>query len=400
VVALPVKRRLQSRLAAIVHSNATKRFGVLPGINVLAADNFVPLAGSRVGLVTNQAGRELAGRRSIDVLVSASSVQLVAIFSPEHGLDADREGDIESGRDAQTGLPVYSLYGAVRRPLNTMLAGVDGLVIDLQDVGARFYTYVTTMAYVMEEAARRRLKVVVLDRPNPIGPAGVRGPVLERDLCSFTGYFPMPVQHGMTLGELAIMFNAENHIGADLTVIPMRHYHRNLWYDETGLNWVNPSPNLKSLDATILYPGVALIEYANMSVGRGTPTPFELVGAPWIDHLIFASYLQGRQIGGVRFSPAEFTPVDDRYAGKPCHGVRILLADRAALNAPRLGIELAAALHRLYPDQVTIRDALHLIGSRDILVAIEAGEDPRAIESRWLPALQAFEAVRIKYLLY
>jgi uncharacterized protein YbbC (DUF1343 family) len=387
-------------LAAIVHSNAT-RFGVLPGIDVLAADNFVPVAGSRVGLVTNQAGRDIAGRRSIDVLLSASSVQLVAIFSPEHGLDGERDGDIESGRDAQTGLPVYSLYGAVRRPLDTMLAGLDGLVIDLQDVGARFYTYATTMAYVMEEAARRRLNVVVLDRPNPIGPAGVRGPVLERDLCSFTGYFPMPVLHGMTLGELAIMFNAENHIGANLKVIPMRHYHRNLWFDQTGLKWFNPSPNLKSLYTTILYPGVALIEHANMSVGRGTAAPFELVGAPWVvDRLNLASYLQGRQIGGVRFSPAEFTPVDDRYAGKPCHGVRILLADRTALNAPRLGIELIAALHRLYPDQFTVRDTLRLIGSRDILAAIEAGQDPSAIESRWLPALQAFETVRIKYLLY
>jgi uncharacterized protein YbbC (DUF1343 family) len=281
-----------------------------------------------------------------------------------------------------------------------MLAGVEGLVIDLQDVGARFYTYATTTAYVMEEAARRRLKVVVLDRPNPIGPAGVRGPMLERDLCSFVGYFPMPVQHGMTLGELAFMFNAENRIGADLTVIPMRHYHRNLWYDETSLKWINPSPNLKSLDATILYPGVALIEYANMSVGRGTPAPFELVGAPWIDGLDLADYLQGRKIGGVRFSPTEFTPIDDRYAGKPCDGVRILLADRAALNAPRLGIELLAALYRLYPDQFTVRDTLRLIGSRDILVRIESGEDPSAIESGWLPSLQAFEGTRVNYLLY
>jgi uncharacterized protein YbbC (DUF1343 family) len=373
---------------------------VLPGIDVLTAGGFADLAGLRVGLITNQSGRNGAGRRTIDVLRNGPGVRLVEILSPEHGINGDREGKIESGHDAQTGLPIYSLYGDSRRPTARMLSHVDALVIDLQDVGARFYTYITTMAYVMEEAGPRGIKVVVLDRPNPIGPAGVRGPVLDPDLHSFTGYFPMPIQHGMTIGELANMFNAENRINAKLTVVSMRFYRRNLWYDETGLTWVNPSPNLRSVEETILYPGVALIEGTNVSVGRGTPSPFELVGAPWIDSRALASHLEDRKISGVRFEPLNFTPNEDRYAQESCHGVRITLVDRAALDAPRLGVELAAALRRLYSDRFMIRAMLGSLGSRKALAAIEAGEDAFAIMADWQPALRDFETIRTKYLLY
>jgi uncharacterized protein YbbC (DUF1343 family) len=390
----------QQTPAAVMQPAATDGAKVLAGIDVLAADNFAVLAGLRIGLLTNQAGRASTGRRTIDVLASAPGVRLTALFSPEHGLSGEREGEIESGRDAQTGLPVHSLYGATRRPLGPMLAGLDALVVDLQDVGVRFYTYATTMAYVMEEAARRRLKVFVLDRPNPIGAARVRGPLLDAGSRSLTGYFRMPLQHAMTLGELALMFNGENRIGADLAVIAMRGYQRKSWYEETGVAWVAPSPNLQSLQSTILYPGVGLIEDTNVSVGRGTPTPFELVGAPWISGQALAGYLQRRKIAGVAFAKVDFMPAASRYAGLRCRGVRIVLTDKTALDAARLGIEIAAALFRLHPDRFALRDMFRLLGSREVLAAIEAGEDPAAIAARWQPPLRAFEAVRAKYLIY
>jgi uncharacterized protein YbbC (DUF1343 family) len=256
------------------------------------------------------------------------------------------------------------------------------------------------LAYLMEEAAKRRIKVIVLDRPNPIAAAGVRGAMLDPDLKSFVAYFPMPIQHAMTLGELAAMFNAENRIGADLHVVKARGWRRDAWFDATGLAWVSPSPNLRSVEAAILYPGVALIEQTNVSVGRGTPAPFELVGAPWIDGPALAGHLDRRGIAGVRFEPAVFTPNADRYAGKRCQGVRIVLSDRTALDAPRLGIELAVALRRLHPKAFAVRDMLALLGSRQTLAAIEAGEDPAVIGRRWQAGLEAFTATRAKYLLY
>jgi uncharacterized protein YbbC (DUF1343 family) len=381
-------------------SEPTKPAKVQLGIDALAQTGFAELAGLRLGLLANDASRDSAGRRSIDVLAKAPGVKLAALFSAEHGLGADREGNIASGRDAATGLPIHSLYGKSRRPSDAMLAGLDAVVVDIQDVGARFYTYATSMAYLMEAAAKRRIRVIVLDRPNPIAPAGVRGPMLDPDLKSFVAYFPMPVQHAMTLGELATLFNAENRIGAELTVVKVSGWRHDLWFDDTGLAWVNPSPNLRTPDATILYPGVALIEQTNVSVGRGTPTPFALVGAPWIDGKTLAAHLERRAIPGVAFAPASFTPSADKHAGKACHGVRITLTDRSVLDAPRMGIELAAALRRLYPETFTLRDMLALLGSRQTLAAIESGEDPTAIAARWRDGLQAFTAVRAKYLLY
>jgi uncharacterized protein YbbC (DUF1343 family)/CubicO group peptidase (beta-lactamase class C family) len=393
-------RPLRRNLARIVAGDEPGPARVLTGIDVLEAEGFAPLVGKRIGLLTNQTGRDAAGRRTIDLLASAPGLRLAMILSPEHGLRGDREGRIASETEAVTALPVYTLYGTSLRPSEQLLASLDALVIDLQDVGVRFYTYATTMAYAMESAARAGVAVYVLDRPNPITATAVEGPVLDLRRRSFTGYFPLPVQHGMTLGELAEMFNAENRIGAKLTVIAMRAYQRRLWYDETGLDWINPSPNLRSLEETILYPGVALIEGANISVGRGTATPFELVGAPWIDGPALARYLQKRGIAGVRFRVASFAPAEDRYAGQRCQGVRIVLSDRAALNAPRLGLELAAALHRLYPGRFQIGDTLGLIGSRETLAAIEKGADPRALPAVWRADLDAFKALRTKYLLY
>jgi uncharacterized protein YbbC (DUF1343 family)/CubicO group peptidase (beta-lactamase class C family) len=389
---------LRQRVAQIVAAATPPQ--VLAGIDVLEAEDFAPLVGKRVALLTNQTGRDASGRRTIDLLARAPGVHLAKILTPEHGISGEADGPVASGTEPATGLPIYSLYGARLHPSEGALSDVDALVVDLQDVGVRFYTYATTMAYAMEAAARAGVSVYVLDRPNPITATVVEGPMLQSQGRSFTGYFPMPVRHGMTLGELAEMFNGEYRIGAKLTVIAMRDYRRSLWYDETGLEWVNPSPNLRSLDEATLYAGVALIEGANVSVGRGTATPFELVGAPWIDAAALASRLQHRGIPGVNFTAADFVPASDRYAGEPCHGVHIALADRASLNAPRLGIELAAVLHRLYPERFRIERTLGLIGSRETLEAIEDGADPRAVSVGWKADLEPFKAVRAKYLLY
>jgi uncharacterized protein YbbC (DUF1343 family) len=374
--------------------------GVIPGIDVLERERFAQLRGMTIGLLTNRTGRDVAGRRTIDVLAHASDVRLTSLFAPEHGLNDDREGNIASATDAATGLPVYSLYGAHRRPSASMLAGLDAVVVDLQDAGARFYTYPTTVAYLMEEAAKRHIKVVILDRPNPIAAAGIKGPVLEPDFESFTGYFALPVQHGMTLGELATMFNAEKQIGADLTVVSMQSYVPNSWYDETGLSWVNPSPNLRSTVEAILYPGLGLLEGTNLSVGRGTDTPFEIAGAPWIDGSELATYLNARSVPGVSFEAAEFTPTADRYARQLCGGIRIHITDRNALDAPLLGIEIASALHHLHPADWTMAAMRDALGSQASFDALQNNSDPRAIAASWRPAIENFRVVRAKYRLY
>ena len=373
---------------------------VLTGIDVLEANRFEPLAGKRIGLITNQTGVDREGRRTIDVLHEAPGVRLKAIFTPEHGLYGVANGVVASGRDPLTGLPVYSLYGATRRPTPQMLKGLDALVFDVQDVGVRFYTYITTLGYAMEAAAQAHIPIYVLDRPDPLTGAAVEGPLLDRSLISFTGYFPLPVRDGMTLGELAEMFNHENHINASLHVIRMQGWRRTDWFDETGLAWVNPSPNLRNLTETILYPGVGMIEGANVSVGRGTDTPFEVLGAPWIDGRKLAGYLNNRRIQGVRFLPIDFTPTAAKFKGQLCHGVSIQLLDRQALDSPELGVELASALTRLFPNDFRLDKTLRLVGSQEVIAAIRSGEDPRGIALRWQAALNAFLQMRAKYLLY
>ena len=279
-----------------------------------------------------------------------------------------------------------------------MLHNLDALVFDIQDAGVRFYTYASTMAYAMEAAARSGIDFYVLDRPNPIGADSVQGPGLDADLKSFTAYFPLPVRHGMTIAELAQLFNSG--IGARLHVIKMRGYKRNDWYDDTGLKWVNPSPNLRSLTETTLYPGVALVEGATLSVGRGTDVPFERVGAPWINAPELANFLNHREIAGVFFIPAEFTPDTDRYKHQPCHGIRIILTDRHALNSPLLGVEIASALHKLYPTQFNIQRTLGMVGERRVLQAIIESQDPKIIAAQWQDGIKQFIALRNQYLLY
>lgn len=370
------------------------------GTDALADDDFAALRGLRIGLITNQTGRTADGERTVDRLRQAPGVQLAALFTPEHGMDGRADTRVPDRVDPASGLPTYSLYGTVLRPTDSMLAGLDALVFDVQDSGTRFYTYITTMAYAMQAAARKGLLFVVLDRPNPIDAAIVQGPLLDASLRSFTGFFPLPLRHGMTVGELARLFNAQAHIGAHLLVIPMRGYRRDTWYDQTGLTWRALSPHLQTLTQTTLYPGVGVLEGANVSVGRGTPWPFEVLGAPWIKATELTAYLAHRHIAGVDFAPAQFTPATDRYRDQPCYGVRMLLVDRRALDAGRLAVELESALERLYPAQFELDGTLSLLGSRQVLQRIRAGEDPVAITRAWRAALATFLALRHHYLLY
>jgi len=373
---------------------------VQTGIDVLTGEKFKPLTGLRVGLITNHSGIDSAGRRTVDLLHKAPNVKLVAIFSPEHGFSGKADRKVLSTREPLTGLPLYSLYGATVRPTKKMLSGLDALVFDIQDAGARFYTYITTMGYAMEACAKKGIPFYVLDRPNPITASLVQGPILDRDLRSFTGYFPLPVRHGMTVGELATLFNAEMKIGVKLHVIKMRGYERSQWYDDTGLLWLNPSPNLRTLSEAILYPGVAMVESSNVSVGRGTSTPFEFLGAPWITAEEFASYLNNRRIKGIRFMPVEFTPAASPFKNQLCHGVQIALLDRQVLDSPALGVEIVSALYRLHPKDFQIDKTLGLIGSREVLQAIKDGQDPVVIAQNWQEPLEQFHKLRSKYLLY
>jgi uncharacterized protein YbbC (DUF1343 family) len=281
-----------------------------------------------------------------------------------------------------------------------MLDDVDALVFDAQDAGTRFYTYVTTMAYAMEAAAQRRIPFYVLDRPDPLTADAVQGPLFDATATSFTAYFPVPVRHGMTIGELATLFNVEKGIGADLHVVGMEGYRRGAWYDQTGLPWVAPSPNLRSLRQATLYPGVALVEGANVSVGRGTDAPFELVGAPWIDGPRLARYLNDRAIDGVRFDAIDFQPSGAVFQDDRCHGVRVVLLDRDRLDVPALGIEIASALHRLYPGVFRIDEMRPLVAAPWVVDAIADGQDPRRIAERWQPELDRFLRLRARYLRY
>ena len=370
------------------------------GIDVLEEQGFAPLRGKRVGLITNQTGVDAQGRRTIDVLAHAPSVKLVALFSPEHGLLGRADAPVADATDAATGLPVYSLYGGTRRPADAMLQNVDALVFDMQDAGVRFYTYVTTMAYGMEAAAKHHIPIFVLDRPDPLGGEVIEGPVLDAGRISFTGYFPLPVRYAMTLGELARLFNAENRIGADLHVVAMRGWRRRDSYDRTGLAWIPPSPNLPTLDAAFLYPGVEILQAGGVSVGRGTDAPFELVGAPWIHGDDLAAALTRRKIPGVRFTPATFVPNRDAYAGQSCQGVRMRVTGLGSFRSMRVGLEMAAALQRIYPEHFHLARIIELLGSRATVERIGRGDAPARIIAGWSAELGRFRRMHARYLLY
>jgi uncharacterized protein YbbC (DUF1343 family)/CubicO group peptidase (beta-lactamase class C family) len=372
----------------------------LTGIDVLRNEGFARLRGKRVGLVTNHTGLARDGTTTIDLLHGAKEVTLAALFAPEHGMRGILDANVPSTRDDKTGVTIHSLYGETQRPSPAMLDGLDVIVIDLQDVGSRFYTYMTTMAYVMEEAAKRKLQVVVLDRPNPVNGFQIEGPSLDRAPFGFTGYFSMPVRHGLTLGELARLFNGENKIGADLDVVSMQGWNREAWFDDTGLAWVNLSPNMRNLNQATLYPGIGAIETSNISVGRGTDTPFEQIGAPWIDGVRLAEELNARRLPGVRVYPVTFTPASSKYQNETCRGVFLVITDRVALRPVRVGLEIASALVRLHGDKYDFNSAERLIGSKDTITRVKAGEDPVAIASSWAQSEARWRLLRAKYLLY
>ncbi len=379
---------------------------VKAGIDVLEEGGFDVLrtaSGSqrRIGVLTNHTGLASGNRRTIDVLAAAPGVKLTAIFAPEHGATGDLDtADIAHSRDAASGVPVYSVYGATdaqRRPSLEVMKTLDAVVIDIQDVGARFYTYATTMGYFLEAAAQTGTEIIVLDRPNPITGSIVQGPISDSAKSSFTNYHPLPIRHGMTLGELARLFNAERKINARLTVAPVEYWHRAEWAFGA---WVSPSPNLRSLTQATLYPGVAMVEWSNVSVGRGTDLPFELVGAPWVDGSKLAEYLNQRQIPGARFAATDFTPASSKYAGQACRGVRITLADRDALDSPLLGVELMSALLKLFPSDYKLERTSDLVTNERVMEGVTAGRDPRVIADDWQADVQKFIQTRKKYLLY
>ena len=391
---------------------------VRTGIDVLEADQFKELAelaathGNklRLGLLTNQTGIDAQGRRTIDVLAhdapqAIPGLVLTTLFSPEHGIAGsfDQPG-VPSTVDPATNLPVISLYGATdaeRRPSLDTLRALDAVVIDLQDAGVRFYTYETVLGYFLEAAAQTGTQIIVLDRPNPITGSFVQGPLSDPGKESYVDYMPIPVRHGMTIGELARYFNQQRHLNAPLTVIPMQGWQRGDWFDSTGLTWINPSPNLRDLEEATLYPALGLVESTNISVGRGTDTPFEILGAPWMNARPLAQFLNRRDLPGVRFLPVDFTPRKPYpYAGELCHGVRVLVTDRNALDAPELGLEIASALHHLYPEDFQIEKMKTNLASQSVIDDLIAGHDPQRIAESWRSALDTFEQDRQKALLY
>lgn len=376
---------------------------VLTGLDVLEEEKFESLKGKRVALITNQTGLDREGRRNVDQM-KAAGVNVVALFSPEHGLGGKEDRpDVADSKDAATGLPIYSLYQPERRRLTSQqLANIDALLFDIQDVGARFYTYSCTMLYALEDAAKAKVPFVILDRPNPVTGVRVEGPLTDKSLESFAGCYDMPVRHGLTFGELATMANDEEKWGAALTVVKMKGWERGDWFDSTGLSWVDPSPNMRSLNAATLYTGVAMLEGSkNLSVGRGTDAPFEQIGADWIKGTELAQFLNGRLIPGLRVYATRFTPQDSNFKGKTIEGVRFVITNRELFGSVRLGLELANALERLYPGKIDLEQNKSLIGSRKVIGELRTHEDPRNIEQRLREEDdEKFLARRKPYLLY
>src|SRR3984957_4730974 len=372
----------------------------LTGIDVLEAEKFAPLVGKRVGLISNQTGIDRNRQSTIDLLAHAPGVKLVALFSPEHGIRGALDERVASTRDEATGLPIYSLYGETERPTDAMLAGMDAIVFDIQDAGVRFYTYITTMGYAMEAAAAHHVAFYVLDRPDPLGGERMEGPMLDRDRTNFVGYFPMPVRMAMTLGEMAKMFNVGKKIGCDLHVIRMQNWRRQMYFSDTGLPWVNPSPNLRSPEAGISYPGLEILQAGGGSGGRGTMRPFDLLGAPWIHGEEFAAYLNFRGIPGARFESEAFMPDSDLYKGELCQGIKIIVTDRDALAPMRMGLEIAVALGKLYPDKFETAKTIFLLGNAATVKQLSDGREPAVIVASWKKDIEGFRGTRTKYLLY
>ncbi|MFK7778385.1 MAG: DUF1343 domain-containing protein [Gimesia sp.] len=384
--------------SAVISKNS---LSVLTGIDVLRREQFKSLKGLKIGLISNHTGLSRDGKSSVQILIDAPQVQLVTLFSPEHGfagkLDVSKIGD---STDGKTGLKIFSLYGKTRTPTPESLQELDALVFDIQDIGTRFYTYVSTMGNAMQAAKEQGIKFIVLDRPNPINGVDYAGPILDEGAQSFVGYHRIPVRHGMTVGELARMFNSEMKIGVDLQVIPLQNWKREMYFDATGLTWVNPSPNMRNLNEALLYPGIGLLETTNLSVGRGTDTPFEWIGAPWLDGMKLAKRLNQSQLPGVRFVPVQFTPESSKYAGKLCGGVNFIITDRRQFQAVRTGLEVAHQLRALFSNDWQTKNLNRLLGNQRVFNAIVAGKPVSQIRASYQADLAEFAVRRAKYLMY
>ena len=374
---------------------------VKTGLDVLVEQNFAPLSGKRVGVITSQTGLTHDRRRIIDVLARAPNVKLTAIFAAEHGLAGTRDSSVEDTVDEATGVPIYSLYNQGRyRPTPEMLKDVDVLVFDIQQNGARFLTRITTLGYAMEAAAQKGIPFFVLDRPNGINGVDVAGPLLDDKYISFVGYLRMPIRHGMTAGELARMYNGEKKLGVDLHVIRMEGWKRSMWFDETGIEWVNPSPNIRSLTQAMLYPGICLLESRQVSVGRGTEMPFQIIGAPWMRAREMAAYLNGLKIPGVSFVPRRFRPNASVYKDQDCEGVEILLLKREGFDSVLMGMELLAATLKFHPGKFDVQSVIRLLGSDEAAERLKRGESGREVLNAMRGQVDEFRKIRAKYLLY
>ena len=361
---------------------------VLTGIDVLRRDAFAPLEGARVGMITNHTGLARDGASTAQLFHAAENVELVTLFSPEHGMKGILDqARIADSTDDATGVNVHSLYGSTRQPTADQLVGIDTLVFDIQDIGTRFYTYVSTMGLAMQAAAEHGLRFVVLDRPNPIGGCAISGPMLEVEHQSFIAFHNIPIRHGMTVGELARMFHSELDLQLDLMIIEIEGWQRAVQWDATGLTWVNPSPNMRSLTQARLYPGVGLLEGTNVSVGRGTDTPFEVLGAPWIDQMALAAELNRRGLDGIRFVPIRFTPLSSKHANESCGGINLVITDAEAFDSFRTGLTIAVVLRQLYPDDWQHEKLLRWLGNRPVLDAIAEGDSVGAVESMYAAEL-------------
>ena len=370
------------------------------GLDVLVDTDFAALKGRKIGLITNHTGIDRHRRQNVDLMLAADGFELVALFSPEHGfsgtLDQARIADATHG----SGLPIHSLYGETRKPTAEMLEGLDTLVFDIQDIGCRFYTYISTMGLAMQAAAEHGKRFVVLDRVNPIGGVAVEGPILDPGSESFVGFHTIPVRHGMTVGEIARMLNAEQEIGCELEIVELDGWERSMWFDATGQPWIDPSPNMRTLTQALLYPGVGLVETTNLSVGRGTDTPFEHVGAPWIDGPALAARLNGERLPGIRCYPVRFTPTSSKFADESCEGVHFVVTDRDAFESLRFGMALASALRALHPDDWELDRYRRLLADDAVLDAIRAGESTAELTAVWADELAAFGPRRAEFLVY
>ncbi|KYG27847.1 exo-beta-N-acetylmuramidase NamZ family protein [Priestia endophytica] len=375
------------------------------GVETLFREHKNLLKGKRVGLITNPTGVDSELRSSVDLFAEDPDIELTALYGPEHGVRGDAQaGDkVDYYIDEKTGLPVYSLYGDTRKPTPEMLKNVDILVFDIQDVGARFYTYIYTMAYAMEAAKEQGIPFVVLDRPNPLGGEVVEGPVLEEKYSSFVGKYPIPLRHGMTVGELAQLFNKEFGIGADLTVVKMKKWKRSFDYDETNLPFVMPSPNMPTLETAFVYPGTGLIEGTNVSEGRGTTKPFELLGAPFINGTELSEKLNNLHLDGVKFRAASFTPSFSKHSGQLSHGVQVYVTDREKYQSVETGLHIVKTIHDLYGEEFSFNKSGNfdlLIGNSWVREELEKGTNVEDIIAKWQKDTKAFKKIRKQYLLY